>query len=254
MIIRKAGVSELQNGTAIDGIQTITGLRISAVDGTAFLDNCAELQKYTNRMIRIYDSGSRYLEGWIKANGSGETLGNELYEYNNNCLSDDQTEGNALSGITANGTPTIFESTSDGAPYAGNYHLHIATDGLYDGATIRVLTNWQNEKLLQYSIYYKRVSGADITLSVSSNSILNSLSQNVSYHTGNGGMSYMYVRALTSPYISEFYIDNLMVKYVLTPSALGLTIVSTQGGSTYNFTTKTASFVYNAASYRYKIF
>lgn len=104
MILKKAGVSELQNGTP-DGIQTITGLRISAVDGTAFLDNCAELQKYIGRMIRIYDSGSRYLEGWIKANGSGETLGNEL---GGDVSFDNDSYWNKQSGWSISGSRAIF--------------------------------------------------------------------------------------------------------------------------------------------------
>ena len=49
-------------------------------------------------------------------------------------------------------------------------------------------------------------------------------------------------------------IDNVSLKQVLTPSASGATIVSSKGGAIYNFTSKDASFTYNAASYRYAIY
>jgi len=42
---------------------------------------------------------------------------------------------------------------------------------------------------------------------------------------------------------------NNKVKQVLTPSATGVTIVSTKGGTTYNFAYKDTSFTYNAESY-----
>ena len=59
---------------------TITGLRISSVDGTAFLDNCAALIPYAdgNRRIEIYDASGRILQGYLKAQGEGEGLGGEF--------------------------------------------------------------------------------------------------------------------------------------------------------------------------------
>ena len=60
---------------------TVTGLRISAVDGTAFID--AANSSITdladgNHQIEIYDASNRMLRGVLKAAGTGETLSDEL--------------------------------------------------------------------------------------------------------------------------------------------------------------------------------
>ena len=55
---------------------TVTDLRISAVDGTAFIDNAgATIPTYAdgNHSIEIYDSSNRMLKGVLKAAGTGET-------------------------------------------------------------------------------------------------------------------------------------------------------------------------------------
>jgi hypothetical protein len=60
---------------------TVTGLRISAVDGTAFIDNAgATIPTYAdgNHQIEIYDASNRMLRGVLKAAGTGETLSDEL--------------------------------------------------------------------------------------------------------------------------------------------------------------------------------
>ena len=60
---------------------TVTGLRISAVDGTAFID--AANSSITdladgNHQIEIFDSVGRFLKGFLKLVGAGETLSDEL--------------------------------------------------------------------------------------------------------------------------------------------------------------------------------
>ena len=53
---------------------TLTGLRISAVDGTAFVDNGSALTPYADgyHEISIYDSSGYELKGILKAQGTGE--------------------------------------------------------------------------------------------------------------------------------------------------------------------------------------
>ena len=53
---------------------TLTGLRISAVDGTAFVDNGSALTPYAdgNHQVSIFDSSGRELRGVLKAVGWGE--------------------------------------------------------------------------------------------------------------------------------------------------------------------------------------
>ena len=62
---------------------TVTGLTISAVDGTAFVDNlpAAVTASYCdgNYSIEVYDSAGRFVRGMLKAVGSGVTLQTENY-------------------------------------------------------------------------------------------------------------------------------------------------------------------------------
>ena len=244
-----AGIGTLLNGNKSYGIvtRTISGLRISNVAGAYFIDNCAALLPYSGCRIRLKDSGGKYFNCVLGLRGVAESLGSELSILNNNCISDDKTEANATTGLIKNGTPTVFESTSSDSPQSGTHHLNITTDSLYDGVSFRPLINWQNGKLLKYSIHFKKVSGANITLSVSIDVAMSSESymQYDSYHTGSGGMPIVYIRALTSPYISNFYLDNLQLKQVLTPSNNGLLL---QAAPTVD-----SGFLYNLASYTYEI-
>lgn len=61
---------------------TATGLRISAVDGTAFVDNLpsAVTDSYVNGnyLLEVYDASGRMLKGVLKAVGTGETLDTEV--------------------------------------------------------------------------------------------------------------------------------------------------------------------------------
>ena len=59
---------------------TISGLRISSVDGTAFIDACAALVPYAdgNHLVEIYDASGRLLRGYLAAAGDGEDLGAAL--------------------------------------------------------------------------------------------------------------------------------------------------------------------------------
>jgi hypothetical protein len=55
---------------------TISDLRISAVDGTAFIDNCSAITTYADNAhrVEIYDSAGKRLVGIAKEAGSGESL------------------------------------------------------------------------------------------------------------------------------------------------------------------------------------
>ena len=62
------------------GSVTRTNMKISAIDGTAFVDFSAAdvLTNYLGGKLIITDSAGKKLIGYIKAAGSGETLSDEL--------------------------------------------------------------------------------------------------------------------------------------------------------------------------------
>ena len=84
---------------------TISSLRISSVDGTAFLDNCAALVPYAdgNHLVEIYDASGRMLRGYLGAAGTGETLGDELHTQSNAIADPNSSEANATTGWTVTG-------------------------------------------------------------------------------------------------------------------------------------------------------
>ena len=83
MIVKKMGVGYDNGRYALNSYKTIisgtaTGLRISSVNGTAFLDNCPAAILAAvglGQQIKIYDASSRYLQGVIDVAGSSEGLG-----------------------------------------------------------------------------------------------------------------------------------------------------------------------------------
>lgn len=81
---------------------TITGLRVSAVDGTAFIDNAgATIPTYAdgNHLIEIYDSANRMLKGVLKAAGTVQTTTAELLA-NPNFTNVSKASAKAVVGIT----------------------------------------------------------------------------------------------------------------------------------------------------------
>jgi len=72
---------ELQNAKLLSsGSVTAANLKLSAVDGTAFVDfsTADVLTDNIGKYIVIKDSTGKEIKGWIKAAGTGETLSDEL--------------------------------------------------------------------------------------------------------------------------------------------------------------------------------
>jgi hypothetical protein len=211
---------------------TITDLRISSVDGTAFLDNCAALVPYAdgNRRIEIYDSSNRMLKGVLKAAGTGETLG------------DDLLSGWDFTSGWSTAAASIIDANSFSTPSGsgGVYKSNIATAGYL------------------YKITYERTTTAGgSTLRFSGTGLVTSpgfipVSTGVYYYQSITGFSSIYLAHATSA--GQTDVISMKVEAVLTPSATGVTIVSSKGGATQSFASKDASFTYNAASYRYAIY
>jgi hypothetical protein len=205
---------------------TITGLRISAVDGTAFIDNAgATILTYAdgNHRIEIYDSSNRMLKGVLKAAGTSATEGSD----------------SARTFVAETGTPTIagdqitFSNAIEGV-MESDYWIN---GGLY-------LVDWSIASYAGSGNFYL-YGGGIVTTGISKSANGNY----ASYITSNS----VNLRVASALGCSGIATIN-SIKQVLTPSASGVTIVSTKGGATQSFASKDASFTYNAASYRYAIY
>jgi hypothetical protein len=235
---------------------TITGLRISAVDGTAFLDNCPALIPYAdgNHRIEIYDASGRILQGYLKAQGAGETT-NTTYTANFSAGLDgwgaDFGSGYEGSGSFVWDTDHAVLSVTAptglmGRPYIVKGIGGVSTGGLYyaeaDYTVVSGTVVLNLELILSSTVTVNETFVGTDTHSSAYVTSSGTYYNRVMYYFN--GRNYTFVLNIT----------GVMVKRITAPTTDGVTIVSTKGGATYNFASKDASFIYNAASYRYAIY
>jgi hypothetical protein len=209
---------------------TITGLRISSVNGTAFLDACAALVPYADGLhrVEIYDSAGRQLVGYLSAQGTGETLDVEL------SVDAWVNEDSSYETFTAGAGNLITQAINS----TGNGYCLETFSG-----TLNAL--------------YKCVNGITLTSGTmpgiywGGSSVFvgpNFTANNTSYRTQ---IDIAGVRGfrITSSAATNYALTAMSLKQVLTPSTNGIVVVSTKSGAVPNFASKNASFTYNAASY-----
>jgi hypothetical protein len=224
---------------------TVSGLRISSVDGTAFLDNCAALVPYANgrNQVIIYDASGRQLVGYLSAQGAGETLAStggplddgEIY---NDPGFDDATKWAAQTNWVVNAA-----ASSKAVSSGGN-----AGQSAYQQITIQ-----------KYYLYKAVCVCSDYTSGTLRFRAGGSINPETNI-TGTGTTTYRFT-SVDSPANSslqsgtagsEFIgaASSVSLKRITAPSTDGVLIVSTKGGATRNFASANASFTYNAAGYR----
>ncbi len=221
---------------------TLTGLRISSVDGTAFLDACAALVPYADgsHLVEIYDASGRMLRGYLSAAGTGETLGDELFT-NGDCSSDTGwvlntgwsiSGGKLVKGAAVGSSAFGYQSIvkTAGALYFGSFDV----DSIASSYTALVLT------------------GAPLLMMPTSN-ITGTRTGYATYQSGSNAVGAYISASGTYRDIATAQYDNFSLKRVLTPSTSGATIVSAKGGDTYNWTEIEAGFAFNQANYDIEI-
>ena len=237
------------------GSVTRANTKISAVDGTAFVDfsTAGVLTNYAPKSkLTLTDSAGKKLVGYIKAAGTGETLGSELV------TNGDMENGDPPSDWTADGD-TVLSSVTDSRPdSAGTKSINIEAGGLV-GQAVQYITLSTNA-LVKATAWRKNIDGAGAgmyifniisALSYSSSTSWNEQTLYVTKTTANN----VAIRHPAGPTAGKHVrFDDISVKQVLTPSTTGVTITSTADGTTYNWASKEAGFNYNDASgYSYTI-
>lgn len=225
---------------------TISGLRISAVDGTAFVDAAAAITGYAdaNHLLEIEDSAGKVLSGVLSAQGSGETLGIELV-----------TNGDfsAWTGDNPDGWGVVEDGDA-----SSNVTEHI------DGCQIirsegGPATAYQN--IVGYKKLYYHATSID---SLTGTFVLGisgvGPSQKFTYATA--GAKTGYKTALSSGavqfqlyanYPCNAVVSSTSLKQVLTPSTNGATLVNEIFGSTENVVSVDDGFAYNESSYLIRV-
>ncbi len=214
---------------------TQANMRISAVDGTAFVDFSAAgtLTPYIGWYLKVYDSTGKTIEGYIKAAGTGETL-SETEKITNGDFGSSTgwlglvnwSIGSGVATMAAGTTASLYRTDFtpiSGALYKESFDLVSQTAGdVYIIIQNPVITFPTHTVPATYTAYV--IPSAQTTFIIQ----------------GENGF--------------RGSVDNASVKQVLTPSTSGVTITNTQGGATYNWAVKTTGFNYNDSSgYTYTI-
>lgn len=219
---------------------TVTGLRISAVDGTAFVDNLPAgilaLPLNGTNQIEIYDGAGMMIRGVLKAVGTGETLGSELVNvWTNHAVNPFETF-----------TPGTGTDITSGINSADTYGIAGKNVAIPLGQLIRMAVTintisggWNN---YGFGISNHPDNAPSLFRLISTNA---GTYQTMIVVGVGGGPS---IQAFTYGAL-DFSSSGFSCTQVLTPSISGATIVSAKAGAVYNFGYKDANFTYNAAQY-----
>ncbi|MFZ2153653.1 MAG: choice-of-anchor Q domain-containing protein [Candidatus Moraniibacteriota bacterium] len=248
-IISGADVVTGFNQLTSSGSVTQANMKMSIVSGTAFVDfsDADSLTPYIGQKLTITDNAGKKLVGYIKAAGTSETHGTET-----------------LSNGAFDDTSNIWTNNSTVASVAGGQtgnalQVTCTSDWGLGGETMGTEINGA---LYYFSIYQKNGSGGG-QVSIQDNSDYTTLlgfgwnsdpswTQHFGYLTAKSEGIMATFQGGTSGSTTLF--DTGTLKQVLTPSATGVTITSTPGGSTYEWTSEENGFNRNDGSnYTYSI-
>ena len=255
---RRIAVSSPGVITLASGSVTLSNMKISAADGYAFVDFSTTnvLTDYVTyrAKLTITDSAGKKLIGYIKAAGTGETLGDNVLTNGDMESFTGWTQGRgALSAETTDkieGAQSGKFTLTDVVGYfyrapAWSQDCLYAIDGFIKNLTLDIGSYMYIEVGPHFGGNRKRIFPSSVPPST--------WTEFSGYYTPPYGTNIFvsYARSLSG---NAWLTDNVTIKQVLTPSATGVTITSTPDGSTYNWATKESGFNYNdAKGYSYSI-
>ena len=228
---------------AVTGSVSLANIRLSLVNGTAFVDFSAPgALNYLNGKLTLTDSAGKKAIGYIKAAGTGETLGDALNT--SNCVNSAAVPYNTFDGASATGFHVV--NTDASAKAAGTADQIPLVSGVLFKKTFTITLTSGTAP----AISYRDALGGG---SIYGGAIWNSAAgANTRYSCINGTTTGVVQFQNTAA--AEWAVSNLSVTQVLTPSATGATITSTRGGATYNWASIESGFNYNdSAGYTYTI-
>lgn len=200
---------------------TLTGVRISAVDAGAFLDNCADVLPYVDgkSIIRLKDAAGKYNIAILGAPGTGETLGADVLSGWN--LTNWQKDSSDMTIINSTTISTLSQRyIYKNLAVAGGLYLSSYNSSTTPGVWSAIASKSNLSGLVE-SGQSRRITVAGTAIFIFSN-------------TG------------------TTTVQSMSSQQVLTPSTTGCTLLNAAGAQ--SFISKDAAFTYNAASYTYEIF
>ena len=236
-IIASGWTASSSPGTA-SGSVTQANLRLSLVSGAAFADfNLAgALIPYLGGTLTLTDSAGKHLVGFIKAAGAGETYGAELML--NTSFNDTSNLGmfQATAASVAGGqSGNCLQMTLTAAAGSGAQSF----TGV-PGAAYLSSQYGKNGTSTHLILYFSNPAGSDSPLIWGITSTV--WTQYSMYATADGAGTYKQVYDLEGTSGQTAFVDTASMKQVLTPGPTGVTITTTAGGSTFNWTSEDAGF------------
>ncbi len=218
------------------GSVTLANTRLSLVAGTAFVDfsEANVLTDHVGKYLRVTDAAGKSAWGYIKAAGTGETLGDEL----------------VVNGDFSSATGWIL---STGVTIGGDILTVDGSGAAWSRVADRIMAD-STGKLLKASITILSRTAGSITIRAGSVDFgtFSTAATHTAYGVPTTSYSY-YIKNGSTAFAGT--IDDASMKQVLTPSNTGVTIVSTRGGTTYNWASIETGFNYNdAAGYSWAIY
>ena len=278
---RRIAVSSPGVITLASGSVTLSNTRLSAVDGTAFVDfsTANVLTDYVpyKGKLTLTDSAGKKLVGYIKAAGTGETWEERITAQNDRDFS---------GGTIGNWQPY---SQGGGSGHSVDYDAALqalkitvgSTVGIQTGASLSTshmgtfltggsITVGEADVYLpsghSFTGRFQVEDGASFTDRVMCSAVPTKLSSLVTVNEWQTDLItypiYVFTDVTGSLFVrlgggvegDVFYVKNISFRQLVTPSETGVTITSTADGSTYNWASKEAGFNYNDASgYDYEI-
>jgi prepilin-type N-terminal cleavage/methylation domain-containing protein len=241
------------SGSSATGTVTQANMRLSTINGTAFVDFSVSvsLTPYIGDKLTVSDSAGHHLIGWIKAAGTGETYGSELLT---------NPAMDTLGSFALNNVTTTILSTGC---QSGNC-LQVKPTSAY-GSAYQYLSSITSGWLLRTSAYLKAGTETNflgLSLSNASYVVITpttwvlpaTWTQYVLYATADSTASNFTQSYQGATVGKTSLFDSASVQQVLTPSTTGVTIVSTAGGSIYNWMSEDSGFNRNdSGGYTYAI-
>jgi hypothetical protein len=258
------------------GTVTQANMKISAADGTSFIDFTAAdvLTGKTGNLLVVRDSSGRAIQGFIKAAGTGETWSEKITGSNydpDGSIADwvAYTSGGSGNTLTYDATLDAFKVTLGGTVGTNNGGI-LSTSFMGTIIPNGAIITTQAEIYLPSGhgftgYFYVNDAGTFIDRVpyhyppvIPINLSLVDQWQTVRYHsylTRADVTGFLYVYAVGGVSGGVFYFRHPSLAQLITPSATGVTITSTKGGTTFNWAQKNSSFNYNDSSgYTYQIY
>lgn len=250
------GFGPLLKGQKVLYRGTVTGLRISAVDGTAFIDGAnASITDLANgnNVIEVYDASGRMLRGFLKSQGAGETLGAELVTNGgfDSDVSGWAETGGTIASVSGGESGNCCELTYVyGSEQPVCQTVAVLSTGFlgYFSSSVKSGTSGNQNSSLRWS-YNGSYDGISSSVEKTGTTTTSWVNRN-GYATVTSTKTNAVIRLFKlSSTAGTMLFDSVSLKQVTAPSTSGAVICSTKGGAVENWASKNASFTYNAASY-----